>query len=256
MRGFVLVMFTLFIHSTAQARCMGHWASAWPEPGKPLPANGRILLEGYGAWRDPVLDLEARHPVLVSGRERVPVKVVDRFEGELKIGAIMLQPEHPLTVGARYRLVLEGKRGNREVFGATQPTRKGEVPWSWPVAAADEEGPTWATPPAVLKGTREELGCGPASSVEMDVSALDNADFRVLAEVTPQGGGPTVRYPVQVREGKVELGHNMCSGPFMLAAGKRYTARLWAMDLAGHKAALPTGDGTVELLGPVENPPQ
>lgn len=255
MRALVSVMLTLAIHSTAHARCMGHWASAWPEPGKPLPANGRVLLEGYGAWRQPVLDVGERHPVLVSGKDRVPLKVVDRFEGELKIGAVMLQPERPLKVGGRYRLVLEGKAGNREEFGATQPTARGEVPWGWPVVAADGEAPSWTNPPEALKGTHEELGCGPASNVEMDVSARDNVDLRILAEVTPRGGGSTVRYPVPVREGKVQLGHDMCSGPFKLEAGKRYTARLWAMDLAGQKAALPSGDGTLELVGPALAPP-
>lgn len=85
----------------------------------------------------------------------------------------------------------------------------------------------------------------------MRVPATDDggAAALFLVDVAPVAGGPHVQYLVAPRDGVVEVGHGMCSGPFELAPGGRYRVTLAAVDLAGHTVVAP-GSG-FEIVGPM-----
>lgn len=93
--------------------------------------------------------------------------------------------------------------------------------------------------------------------VPLHVIALHRGEFRLtqavlqperqlLAEVRRAEGGTPVRFRLKPMEGKVRIGHGMCSGGFKLQEGMRYTVRLVAVDMAGNESVAPGDEVLIE----------
>lgn len=226
----------VFAPRASAAKCAYRYLHAFPPAAAHLPLNGRIVVEGYGADTDVVKEIAVYHPELSSDGDRVPLRVAETNVGGFNITQVVLVPARPLLPKTKYTLRIHApeRRASDEAEEQLRET------FTWTTGAgADRAAPRWQAPPKAGERVYRELGCGPESYVNIQVSVADAQPVQVLAEVRPAGGGPGARYLLQPQEGAIQIGHNMCAGAFQLADKGRYEVTLTAFDAAGNASAAP-----------------
>lgn len=234
---FVLGLAALILSGSAHAKCASRDMSYWPAADQPLAPSGLLYVQGFGGDQAIVEGLKGAS--LEAGREKIPLVVVARHTGSMRITQVVFRAAKPLKVGATYTLRLDGKTKS------WKPTRwlaEGKGPVQWTVAAAPEVA--WTGAPRVAESSFHALGCGP--SIHQDVT-LPLTARAGLVEVTIAGGERTQTYALPVpAEGDLGLGHGMCSGPFAIGGDARFTARFALIDGAGARIPAP---GEVQFSG-------
>lgn len=220
------------ISPVSYAKCMSERISVWPPPEVAIPSEGALLLvEGYGDAQEKVSHLKDGDAYLVSDNEKIPLLVWRSYRGALRIVVVALTPAKPLTRGKRYSVQFP--------FSADHT--------DWMVAGADHDPPRWTSQVKVLDKSWTEFGCGPASEVWLDVP-LSESPSAVLVTVAATKGAPENAMILPVRDGKVMLGHGMCSGAFEFSAEQEYQATVMGLDLARNPTQSP--HQVVKFFGP------
>lgn len=229
------------------ADCYDWSVSVWPPLGRPLPANGQLVIEGYGELQEQVSRITERSPRLVADEEEdeVPLELIAVYRGEKRLTQVVLKPERPLKPGMRY--TLRFKRPGRTEIPVLKPEilSKGDesLAMAWTVAPADLTPPRWYEAPRATGQKFVQFGCGPASNVNVSAAVEDErSQVQVLAEVRRAEGGEPVRFRLTPSNRQVQIGHSMCSGGFRLQEDVRYSVRLVAVDMAGNESPAPGGE--------------
>ena len=252
------------------AKCAHAYLGSLPAHDTPLPANGLVWLEAFGADQPVVAALEggakageravakqsepangsasaaerrgnpsdslpfsAAEAWLEGAGGRVPLTAKFVNVGSFNLTQTVLQPSKPLKEGQTYALVLtrDGK-----AFRPTERVDGKDVPTTWKVGPADEAPPVWTGAPVITERTHVEYGCGPA--IEVAVKVPVEGAFAI--EVTLQGPKGTSSWWLPVEsDGSIRIGHGMCSGAFDVSGGAERVATLVAVDAAGNRAPAP-----------------
>ena len=214
----------------AHARCApsAHWA--WPPPGE-LPANGLFVLDGYGQSQHIVEELAPGDADLECAGRSVALEPISVLRGEMRVSQATLQAKQALPAGATCQLRVRQLGGSLGTW-----TGDGKVPYEWSISAAEDlNPPVWTDPPSLVERRYIRYGCGPVVEVDFTYPVADEGPTLALVEVASVTATDAVTsYLVPPREGKISVGHGMCSGPFRLRPGARYLLWLTAMDTAGN----------------------
>lgn len=250
-----LSLLAVLLPQLVLADCFDWDVSVWPPLGRLLPANGQLVIEGYGELQEQVSHITERSPRLVADEveDEVPLELIAVYRGEKRLTQAVLRPERPLKPGMRY--TLRFKKPGRTEIPVLKPEilSRGEerLAMAWTVVSADQTPPRWREAPRTIRQEFVQFGCGPASQVSVLAAVEDeSSQVQVLAEVRRAEGGAPVRFRLTPSKRQVQIGHSMCSGGFVLQEDVRYSVRLVAVDMAGNESPAP-GD---ELLiqGPKE----
>jgi hypothetical protein len=247
-----LCLLALLLPRIVLAKCANQSLSVWPPLDHSLPANGQVVLQGYGKFEGPVASISQRSPRLVAEKDEVPLRVIAVYRGEYGLSQAVLQPERPLQPGQHYALRLTQPEGASAPVLPTETwweSKSRYAPIAWTATAADTKPPRWREVPRKNGEDVEQFGCGPAIHAFVAASVdEDGPAVQVLAEVRRDDGDEPVRFRLPVSKEQVAIGHGMCSGAFRLEEGVRYTVRLVAVDMAGNESPAP-GD-PVRFEGP------
>jgi len=239
----LLCLLAVLLPRIVLAKCASQSLSAWPPLDHSLPANGQVVLQGYGNFQGAVASISERSPRLVAEKDEVPLRVIAVHRGEYGLSQAILQPERPLQPGQRYALRLTQPEGDSAPVLPTETwweSKSKYAPMAWTATAADTKQPRWREVPRKEGESAKLLGCGPAIHAYVSASVdEDGPAVQVLAEVKRVDGEEPVRFRLPVSQERVALGHGMCSGAFQLEEGVRYTVRLVAVDMAGNESVAP-----------------
>ncbi len=216
MRVVLLAMSVLAVG--AEARCLGEWTGSFPDASVELPPEGQVLITLGGSWSklEPSRDLE-----FVNGPLRVPVEVLSNFEGHRQ-RQVLLKAQRALAPG-RWSVQVKKSVRNRPAMAVG----------SWKVRSVERPAPTFPSRPELGVLDYEELGCGPASMIPVQVRTAPG----VMVEVALTVEGTTRVGVFPVKNGVVDLGHGMCSGGFDLSPGTKATVVLTPVDVSGARGA-------------------
>lgn len=249
-----LSLLAVLLPRLALADCSDWSVSVWPPLGRPLPANGQLIIEGYGELQEQVSRITERSPRLVADEDEdeVPLELIAVYRGEKRLTQAVLQPERPLKPGMRYTLRLKKPASTKVPVLRAEISSKGDtLAMAWTAAPADLTPPRWHEAPRATGQKVVQFGCGPASHVDVSAAVEDeSAQVQVLAEVRRAEGGEPVRFRLTPSHQQVRLGHGMCSGAFELQEDVRYSVRLVAVDMAGNESPAPGGELLIQ--GPKE----
>ena len=201
-----------------------------PGPTVPLPTNGRVILDVFpglllGEFDNIVSDVEAHHPQLSTDRERVALRIVEKYPH----GAgtkLILSAEHPLRPGTVYVLVFDPP------FAGVRRT--------WTTAAsADREAPRWLSRPTAEPPVYRSQLCFTESFVEINVALAETVTIRIDAR--GHGDRRRQQHVFIPTDGRIRV---------PLPAGERYSLQLTAVDLAGNESKAPGGPIDVSMPSP------
>lgn len=240
-----LAVTLLSVAPDAGAKCRGTWLSAFPD--KTIHANSWLVLQAGGQARELVRNLANHRAALVRQGERVEVTVMAVHDGQFNVTQAIIRPSKPLTRGATYRLSLDEAAVEAASIGWDLKRLE------WTVGPPSGSGtPRWSGAPTVDGSRYTRYGCGPAKYVDMRLPVVDTGLLGALVEVRPAGAkARPVRFLVPIRDGKISLGHGMCSGAFTYTSGARYDVRvLSVLDTQGNRVSAPPHALTVDAPQP------
>jgi len=235
-------IFAALLASNSAARCLSHSFEVWPPSRATVPTNFRIVISMSGTAQTLADSLSVRKPRLVAKGHTVSLSLVEVSHGAVNVAQVVLRPKDELRPDTVYMLKLD----NRSHPKPNEP----DLPvLSWRTGRAiDGEAPRWSTAPKTLESQYHEYGCGPESQVEVEIGVADANDVLIQAEVRNPANGSVQRFLVRPKDGRLLVGHGMCTGPFQLDREASYQVGLTAVDTSGNTAAAP-GE-PLNILGP------
>lgn len=248
-----LPLAALILFAGLNADLMGMCASSgvWTWPHDSLAANGIIILNGYKNSRDLIREIGSHNPRLVSGGHSVDLIAGETNESEYYLTQTILTVSEDLHPGESYRLVIDD---NRRLYGwhfqengALSTYDSAEFVWK-ATASYDLSAPDWTTPPTATGAGITHYGCGPARFLHLSFMARDRNPMSVEVELAPVGASGAVQkfiitnLELDEKSGlfKIDLGHDMCSGQFLLKDGQPYRTRFTLVDWAGNRSLYPS----------------
>jgi hypothetical protein len=202
-----------------EAKCSAEWASVQPSDVV-LPLRPHVLVTLGGRLKE----IRGDGLLFESGVTRIPAVEVLAMAGYSQ-RVMLVKPSKPLTPG-RWTLRL----GFKPMDARTPSELAG-----WTVAdVKDETPPALTGTPEVDDVSWEELGCGPAQTVS--VTGLTVSEPHVVVEAVVRTKEGTLTGLFWPRDGRIDLGHGMCSGGLELPAGPASVV-FTPIDLFGNRGA-------------------
>lgn len=235
MKNLLFLLLSLLSIGQITAKCANSGFNVFPM-GSSISANSYIVLEGYAASQEIIIALNKEYPIyLLSGNEKIKLNIQEIKEGAFRLSQAVLIPEKALTEGKTYTLHIdklpEGERLDR--YNA----ESGDFEKiSWTVTVADKEQPIMNTKISELDKSYELFGCGPSVYVTFDCNATDNNALLAKTTLKNLKSGKTQTYYLAVENGKIQVGHGMCSGAFSFDEDGNYEVSFEIMDAAGNIA--------------------
>jgi hypothetical protein len=191
-----------------------------PTADESLPMNGRIVLDRAGGllggeFGDSLLQIEERHPELRSDRERVALRVVEKYDR--RDGAtVVLTAAHHLQPSTAYTLVLGSSMDDPAL--ATWTTASSE----------DRSPPRWFARPTADAPVDRYIECRVDTHVAVNVPTVDAPWIRTEWR---RHGERRWRASLNApKDGQIRV---------WLPPYERYTLKLTAIDFAGNEVRAP-----------------
>lgn len=243
MKRIAIITLSLFISVVAFAKCSLSGVYLLSKSSI-LNKNGLIILEFYGGSQEVVQYLNKKCPVyLQTGKERVPLTVVETLKGEFQLTEVIFKPTVDLKEGAVYVFHIDNALNYQIPEQFNEETKKWEALTFKINKAVDQENPFVAAAPVELKKTMVSYGCGPAKWVYFQFSGQDESETFVRARVKNITTGKTTEYILPVKDGVVKVGHGMCSGAFRLEDGDKYEVSFALIDQSGNQSSWTNAQG-------------
>ncbi|MFT3912061.1 MAG: hypothetical protein QM737_21730 [Ferruginibacter sp.] len=199
-----------------------------------LNKNPVLIVAFYGYCQDMIKD--SKCPVYLKSRSnKIPLVVKEILKGDFKISEVVFTTGAQLTAGEEYELVVEGKKDYRFRFWRyNKQLEKTEDIKLTANSNPDNTAPVFAAVPKYISGSVIRYGCGHAEWAYFTMDAKDESEVLVKAQVKNLLTGNTTEYIVPIENGKVQVGHDMCSGGFLFKDADEYEVCFTLMDMSGN----------------------
>lgn len=206
----------------------------WVFPkGKEISKNSIFMIEGYAASQELIKSIgEKSIAYLQSENHTVKLAVENINRGGFRLTQAILKPQEALRVGEEYKLKIDKLNNTISKVGSYQGQKM-----KWIVKdRVDKNKPIWLSEmrPKLINKSYIAYGCGPAVFAHFQVKVNDNSETLIKTEVMDLKTKKSTVYYLTSREGKVDVGHGMCSGAFALAENGEYKVRFDLLDASGN----------------------
>lgn len=216
------------------ADCAGTGLSAFPYQGE-INRNSLFVLDGYAESQHVINGLNNQFPVyLKSGKEQVPLKVLEIHVGQFYLTQAVLKPETPLIPGKKYQLVIDHLPDYERLGVYNLKTHDFDPVTYFVTDVTDTDAPVWLEKPQEKDKSLAHLGCGPSIHVNFKMNVQEQSEFLVKTTVTNKKTGMETTYYIGGGKEGLSIGHGMCSGAFDFDDSMEYEAKFQLMDASGN----------------------
>lgn len=236
--------------ATASADCSASATWLWPPQDTQLPPRPLLVVDTYGTDQPEIKALRAGgRAALVAEGHRVALEIEAVNVGRRARSQAVLRAEEALKPGLTYAFEARDAKGDR-ILGVERPDGRGPAQWTAGDGAPARLESTGAA--AVAGQSYMLFGCGPGSTMKVDLPARSGAPMVVEVKLTEKGKAP-LTYLLAHDGAQVAIGHGMCSGAFdVTGPERRFAAALTVRDSAGRR----TKTRTVRFGGVDPNSPE
>jgi hypothetical protein len=237
MRYLLFIIFSLSISSEVLADCSSSGIWAYPSTNE-LNQNSIIVVEGYAISQRVIDSLNVGyHIYLESGKQKIELEVIETCKGMFSVTQALLRPKSVPTKGNTYNLKISNLDDWEERSLTKWNSEKKEYePIAWKVSSkVDNENPKWITEPKLVDKTTIWYGCGPAVYAVFDLKISDSSHSLIKTELYNINTKESNTYYLTLNDdGKLNVGHGMCSGAFDFQERQQYKIRFSLTDVSGN----------------------
>ena len=221
----------------SQAMCSFSGIWCWPL-SKTIRPNGIIMVEFYAYSQEIVPGLQSKYPIyLKAGDEKVKLEILETCTGEFRLTQLILKPEKKLTPGLNYELVIDSlSTTHLQFLNMSKKYRDASFSWT-AIMEEDLAAPVFSSQPQYVSKSYEQYGCGPAKFIHYKLQTKDVSELLVKTSVKSLLTGKTTSYYLLPEDGKLQIGHGMCSGAFVFKDNEKYEAVFSLIDASGNASS-------------------
>ncbi|AFL97554.1 hypothetical protein ACQ1Q1_05395 [Ornithobacterium rhinotracheale] len=232
-------LFTLFLGlwmiNAVFAECASGNLIAFPQNEK-VSQNSLFMIEGYMLYQDIVQFLGNKYPVyLKSEQEKIPLQVVEYCKGEYDLEQVILKPQRLPKAGVTYVLFVDNLPEYLNTYENGKRLKNRRLNTYYILNEQDTKKPTLSGIPKFMKSIFEQYGCGNDVYAIFSNSAKDDdSEIWVKTTVKNLDTGEVMQYYIKPFNGKLYVGHGMCSGAFNFGDSKQFSVVFSFMDSSGN----------------------
>lgn len=233
----LVFLFSLFLFShiaTAMCASSAIWLTS---DTKIIHKNSILLLEFYGQSQLLIPELNKKYAIyLLSRNEKIILYPIEILTGGMRVTQVVLKPSGVLQEGNTYKLMIDNLPQGERIPGSYNPTTRQQEPASFVVSceAGNDVQPAFMIPPVETGKSRVEYGCGPAKSLLYKFSTNNNSVSLIRTFVKNLSTGKTTEYILKAKDGVINVGHGMCSGPFPFIKENKYEISFAPVSMDGY----------------------
>lgn len=234
MKKFTLALFLILSFHSAFASCIS--TMTFYPTQKEISLNSMFIIEGYLSCQGTINSFKERKVYLESlNGELVELILQEILKGELDLTQAIFKPSEELKPNTIYFITYENQTNIEE----SQMTRYNENIKKWEKVywiTSDKKMMPLLNPSLNIKFKNTEVemyGCGPsANAIFIEENKPENETWYKTEVVEIATNKKTIYY-IKDWLGRLEVGHNMCSGAFRFKDKGKYKVRFTPMNTDG-----------------------
>lgn len=237
MKKTILLLLFIFAIKSSFAECSMSGMYFFPETKK-ISVNSMFIIQGYSFSQETIKSFEERKVYLESDEgELVELNLQEIFVGQKQLTQAIFCLSSELKPNKKYFLKYSEKSGNEEKGISMYKRDKEEsekVYWE----TIDKKSIKRLNSNLKLEFEKTEVihyGCGPEANAIFKIMNRPESEIWYKTEVVEIGTGNKSVYYIKEWNGKLNVGHSMCSGAFTFKKDGKYKVRFTPMNIDGKK---------------------
>ena len=203
---------------------------------KEISMNSMFIIEGYARSEKTINSFENRKIYLESEYgELVELNLLETWKGQMSLTQAILKPTEELKPNTTYFLKYSGQTENesREMRQYNRHKKKHEkVFWK----TTNEKSIAHLNSSLQIKFQKTKVihyGCGPSANAIFEIKNKSESEIWYKTEVVNLANNKKTTYYIKEWNGKLTVGHGMCSGAFTYSAKGMYKVRFTPLNIDG-----------------------
>lgn len=231
--------FTIGIH-LAKAECGMDGMQFFPEK-RNISMNSMFMIQGYSLSEKTINSFKNRTIYLESkDGELVKLNLLELLKGKMNLVQAIFKPAKELKPNNIYFLKYSEQTENetRDMMQWNSENKKSEkVYWR----TTDKKSIGLLSPNLDIKYEKTEVvhyGCGPSANAIFDTTNKSDSEIWYKTEMVDLITKETTIYYIKEWNGKLNVGHGMCSGAFTFSKSGKYKVRFTPMNIDGNSLSM------------------
>lgn len=244
MKKVIMILFLTFGITTAFAKCAMSGMDFYPKQ-KEISLNSMFIIEGYYSNQKTINSFCDRTVYLESKNgELIELNIQEILKGQMGLTQAIFKPSKELKPNTTYFLKYSDQteaEGLEMIQYNSKESKKEKIYWK----TTDEKSSPTLNSDLEVKFKKTEViqfGCGPSANAIFNVKNKSQLDTWHKTEVVDINTNDKAVYYLKESDGKINVGHGMCSGAFTFNKGNKYKVRFSPMNNDGKQ--LKTTDWT------------
>ena len=252
MKKILLLVFVLFGMESVFAECSMNGMQFFPEQ-KEIPLHSKFIIQGYALSQKTITSFKNRTVYLESeSGELIVLNLQELLTGKMELTQAIFSPASALKPNTIYFLNYSDQTENegREMmqYNRVKNVRE-KVYWKTTDQNFVESLPTNLT--LVFEKTAViHYGCGPHANAIFEIKNKPVGEIWYKTEVIELETNTKTVFYIKEENGKLHVGHDMCSGAFTFKNKGTYQVRFTPMNIDGQ--SLKTTDW-ISFVSPFAN---
>jgi len=235
MKKFLLLLILVFGIKTASAECSMSGMTFYPEQ-KEISLNPMFIIQGYSFSQKTINSFKERTIYLESENgELIKLNLQEILKGQMSLTQAIFNPSKELKPNTTYFLKYSDQTENegREMIQYNRKKKEREkVYWK----TTDKKTIETLNSNLNVEFEKTEVkhyGCGPSANAIFDVKNMSESEIWYKTEVIEVETNKKNIYFIKEWNGKLNVGHGMCSGAFTFNRKGKYKVRFTPMNTDG-----------------------
>ena len=235
MKKITLLLLLIFGIKTAFADCSSSGMYFYPET-KEISLNSKFIIEGYAFSQKTINSFKNRTIYLESENgELIELNLQEILKGQMELTQAIFCPVSELKPNTTYFLKYSDQTENeeREMMQYNREKKEREkVYWK----TTDKKTLETLNSNLNIEFENTEVvhyGCGPSANAIFNVKNKSESEIWFKTEVVDLGTNDKKIYYIKEWNGKLNVGHGMCSGAFIYNNKGKYKVRFTPMNTDG-----------------------
>ena len=236
MKNTLLILIFLFTCLQSHAECAMSGIIYFPEQ-RSISQNSMFIIEGYAYSQNVIHSFKAdRKAYFVSqDGETIDLILQETLIGQMDLTQAIFKPAEQLKHNQRYFLKFSHltDKENYEELTRYNPESKEHEPVSWHVTTNQIDNVNKKLSLKFEQTDVEYYGCGPSAYAIFQPENTSTSEIWYKTEVYDEKSKTSTIYIIKPWEGKLRVGHGMCSGGFTFTKDGNYKVRFTPMNIDG-----------------------
>ena len=237
--AFLILIFLFSVHQSS-AECAMSGITYYPEQTT-ISQYSILIIQGYSFSQKVINSFKKDRKAYLESEdgEKIDLTLKEVLIGQMSLTQAIFRPAEKLELNKKYFLKfthLTDKENYKELTRYNREIEEHE-PVAWTVT---EDKTEQLNQKLTLKFEQTDVqyyGCGPAAYAVFQPQNSSDSEIWYRTEVYEEKTKTLTTYIIKTWEGKLRVGHGMCSGGFTFNKDGNYKVRFTPMNIDGQKLA-------------------